>query len=102
LQKTTGVSLNAVCGETGAVRCKMALMAFAEKYRGRLSASLLLSPLAKFRPGSEPTPTVVYMSNVPDPIFMSEQEFAELRKNFSDRRPLHVLPAEQAQFHYVL
>ncbi|MFZ5630230.1 MAG: hypothetical protein ACOY5B_13950 [Spirochaetota bacterium] len=82
-EKTTGVSLNAVCESTGAARCKIALMAFAEKYRGRLYSTLLLSPLAKFRAAVGPKPTIVYMSNVPDPHFTSAEEFTELRRNLS-------------------
>lgn len=83
LQKSAGVTLNEICENTGVARCKIALMAFAEKYRGRLKTTLLLSPLAKFRAVAGPTPTIVYMSNVPDPHFTSAEEFAELRKNLA-------------------
>lgn len=82
-EKTTGVSFNAVCESSGVARCKIALMAFAEKYRSRLKATLLLSPLAKFRAEVGSMPTVIYMSNVPDPHFTSAEEFTELQKNLA-------------------
>ncbi|GAB4430829.1 MAG: hypothetical protein OHK0011_13570 [Turneriella sp.] len=85
-ETTTGVSLDTVCETKGVARCKIALMAFAEKYRGRLKAQLVLSPLAKFRAAAGPAPTIVYMSNVPDPHFTSAEEFAELRQNLSGSR----------------
>lgn len=82
-QKTTGISITEICGSLGAGRCKIALMAFAEKYRGRLNVVLRLTPLSAFRAAVGPMPTVVYMSNAPDPHFMSAAEFAELRKNLA-------------------
>ncbi len=82
-EKTTGVNLSAVCEGSGVAHCKIVLMAFAQKYRGRLRANLQLSPLAKFRPAASGAIPIVYMSNVPDPHFTSAEEFAELRQNLS-------------------
>lgn len=80
-EKETGASLAEVCAHYGFPRCKIALMAFAEKYRGKLPATLWLAPLSKFRAGAEPT--VVYMSNAVDPHFMNQQEFDTLRQHLA-------------------
>lgn len=82
-EKSASVTLAELCRDYTLVRCKIELMAFAEKYRGRLDARLILAPIHRYKPEKNATATVFNASNAADPNFMSAEEFAALRQNLS-------------------
>ena len=70
-EKNTKTSLAEICADYSLSRCKIALMAFVEKYRTGLNVELVLSSLASYKPTGNTT-TVIYSSNALDPNFTIE------------------------------
>jgi len=96
-EKSAGVTLAELCRDYTLVRCKIELMAFSEKYRGRLDARLALAPIHRYIPEKNTTATVFNVSNAADPNFTSAKEFAALRQNLSQSTTPIVAVYHQAE-----
>ncbi|HRP69756.1 MAG TPA: hypothetical protein PLY93_09530 [Turneriella sp.] len=99
-EKQSGVKLSEVCTSYSLSRCKIELMAFAEKYRSGINVELTLSSLTHFK-GDFNQPTIFYSSNALDPNFTTADEFKKIQANWMTRTaPFYVIyhQAESSNF----